>query len=84
LGDVYERGRKMRSLKANSKGRGELGEVGTKGFKRDRKNDGKEYKIGGMRLIRQDTELRYIDVRILLFILVRAIGVKVRTEKLAK
>ena len=43
-----------------------------------------EYKIGGMRLIRQDTELRYIDVRILLFILVRAIGVKVRTEKLAK
>ena len=74
----------MRSLKANSKGRGGLGEVGTKGLKRDWKNDGKECKIGGMRLIRQDTELRYIDVRILLFILVRAIGVKVRTEKLAK
>ena len=47
MGDVYERGRKMRSLKANSKGRGGLGEVGTKGLKRDRRNDGKEYKIWG-------------------------------------
>jgi hypothetical protein len=41
LGDVYERGRKMRSTKANSKGRGGLGEVGMKGLKEDWKGDGK-------------------------------------------